>query len=85
MAIIAKINTTGSISRATVKSPTRTAIAAQSFSPKPNVSLGEVNDVSVIGVQNGFTLLYNSSTSKFEAQPIANVAVDLKQITGGTF
>lgn len=85
MAINARINTTGKIGRATVTSPTRTSIVAQNFAPKPNVSLSEVNDVSIGPLDDGFTLLFNSSTNKFEAQPISNVAVDLRQITGGTF
>ena len=85
MAITARIDTTGAIGRATVRSPTRTAIAAQTFAPKPNVSLGEVNDVSTVGVQNGFTLIFNSNTGKFEAQPASNVAVDITNIIGGFF
>jgi len=85
MAVIARINTTGQIGRATVTSPTRTSIVSQNFAPKPNVSLGEVNDVDTEGVENGYTLLYNAATSRFEAQPISNTAIDLTQITGGTF
>lgn len=85
MSVIARINTTSTIGRAIVRSPTRTAIAAQNFAPKPNVSLGEINDVSTIDTQNGFTLIFNSTTSKFEAQPLSNVAVNLTQISGGTF
>lgn len=85
MSIIARIDTTGAIGRATVKSPTRTAIAAQSFAPKPNVSLGEVNDVSTIGVQDGYTLIFNSDTGKFEAKPAADVTAQITEISGGTF
>lgn len=85
MAINARINTTGQIGRATITSPTRTSIVSQNFAPKPNVSLNDVNDVTTEGVENGYTLLFNSSTNKFEAQPISNTAIDLTQITGGTF
>jgi hypothetical protein len=83
MAIIAKINTTGKIGRATIKSSPKTTIAADTFAPKPNVSISEVNGVSTIGVENGYTLVFNSTTSDFEAQPLSNVAVT--NITGGTF
>jgi len=85
MAITARIDTTGTIGRATVRSPTRTAIAAQTFAPKPNVSLGEVNDVSTVGVQDGFTLIFNSDTGKFEAQPAADLSGQITEIFGGTF
>lgn len=85
MAITARIDTTGAIGRATVRSPTRTAIAAQTFAPKPNVSLGEVNDVSTVGVQDGFTLIFNSDTGKFEAQPVADLSGQITEIFGGTF
>jgi hypothetical protein len=85
MAIIARINTTGSIGRAIIKSSPKTAIAADTFAPKPNVSLSEVGGISTTGVENGYTLVFNSTTNNFEAQPASNVAVDISQITGGTF
>jgi hypothetical protein len=85
MAVNVRINTTGAIGRATIKSPTRTAIAAQSFTPKPNVSLNEVADVSTTGVQDGYTLIYNSETGKFEAQAAADLTGTITQLTGGTF
>jgi len=85
MAINARINTTGTISRAIIKSSPKTAIAADAFAPKPNVSIDEVRGISTTGVENGFTLVFNSTTSNFEAQPASNVAVNITQITGGTF
>jgi len=83
MAIIARINTTGSIGRATIKSSPKTTIAADTFEPKPNVSMGEINDVSLSGLQNGYTLIFNASTNNFESQPISNVAIT--NIIGGFF
>jgi len=85
VAVNAKINTTGTIGRATVRQPTRSVIASENFAPKPNVSLGEVNDVSTTGVQNGFTLIFNSTSGKFEAKPASDVTGTITQITGGTF
>jgi hypothetical protein len=64
MAVIAKINTGSNIGQVKLTQQTRSTIAAQNFSPKPNVSLGEVIDVSTSGVQDGYTLIYNSATSK---------------------
>jgi len=82
MAIIAKINTAGTIGRATIKTPLKTAIASQAFAPKPNVSLTEINDVTTVGVQDGDTLVYNSATGKFEAN---TVTATVTEVIGGTF
>lgn len=83
MGIVARINTTGTIGRATIKSSPKTTIAADTFEPRPNVSMGEINDVSLSGLQNGYTLIFNATTNNFESQPISNVAIT--QITGGFF
>jgi hypothetical protein len=74
MAIVAKVT-----------QQTRSTIAVQNFAPKPNISLGEVRDVSTTGVQDGFTLIFNSETGKFQAEPAANVSGQITQITGGFF
>lgn len=82
MAITARVNTTGTIGRATIKSSPKTAIAADTFAPKPNVSLSEINDVSLTGVENGDALVFNSTTNKFEAQ---TVTASVTEVFGGTF
>lgn len=82
MAVNARINTTGSIGRATIKSSPKTTIAADTFAPKPNVSLAEINDVSTTGVQNGDALVFNSATGKFEAK---TVTASVSEVIGGTF
>jgi len=83
MGIVARINTTGSIGRATIKSSPKTAIAADTFAPKPNVSMGEINDVTLSGLQDGYTLIFNSTTNNFESQPLSNVSIT--NIIGGFF
>ncbi len=82
MAITARVNTTGTIGRATIKSSPKTAIAADTFAPKPNVSLSEINDVSLTGVENGDALVFNSITNRFEAN---TVTATVTQVIGGTF
>ena len=81
MAVNARINTGANIGQIKVTQQTRSTIAAQNFSPKPNISLSEVGGVSTTGVQDGFT--FNSG--KFEAEPAANVTATITQITGGFF
>ncbi len=84
MAVIAKINNAGTIGKATVKQPSRSTIASQNFAPKPNVSLSEISGVSTANVQNGYALVYNSTTGLFEAEAI-EAATTVTQITGGFF
>ena len=82
MAIIAKINTQGTIGRATIKSSPKTAIAADTFAPKPNIALAEINDVSTTGVQDGDALVFNSATNKYEAK---TVTASVTEVIGGFF
>jgi hypothetical protein len=82
MAITARINTQGTIGRATIKSNPKTAIAADTFAPKPNIALAEINDVSTTGVQNGDALVFNSATNRYEAK---TVTATVTQVFGGTF
>jgi hypothetical protein len=85
MAVNARINTGANIGQVKLTQQTRSTIATQNFQPKPNISLGEVRDVSTTGVQDGFTLIFNSETGKFQAEPAANVSGQITQITGGFF
>jgi hypothetical protein len=82
MAITAKINVTTGIGRATITQPNKSTIVAQNFTPKPNVSLSQLNDVTISGVENGQVLVYNSASGKYEANTItASVTV----VNGGSF
>ncbi len=82
MAVIARVNTTGTIGRATIKSSPKTAIAADTFGLKPNVSLSEINGVSTTGVENGDALVFNATTNRFEANTIT---ASVTEVFGGTF
>jgi len=82
MSITARINTQGAIGRATVKSSPKTAIAADTFAPKPNVSLSEISDVSTAGAQDGDALVFNSTTNKYE---VKTVTASVTEVIGGTF
>ena len=84
MAVIARINNTSGVGKATIRQTSRSTIASQNFAPKPNVSLSEISGVSTANVQNGYALVYNSSTGLFEAEAI-EAATTVTQITGGFF
>ena len=85
MAITARINVTTGIGRATITQANRSTIVAQNFAPKPNVSISQVSGFTTTGVQDGYTLIFNSNTGSFEAAPAADVTGQITQITGGTF
>lgn len=85
MAVNVKINNGTNIGQVKVSQPIRSTIVDQNFKPKPNVSLGELVDVSTGGVENGYTILFNTATNKYEVGPVSNVAVTISHIYGGTF
>jgi hypothetical protein len=68
------------IGRVKVTQSTRSTIVAQNFAPKPEVSLGQLNDVDTQGVQNGQSLIFNSATGKYEANTVLVTVVN-----GGVF
>jgi len=82
MAVNARINTGSNIGQVKLTQQTRSTIAAQNFAPKPNVSLTELNDISITSVQNGQVVQYNSTTGKFEANTVSATVVS---IDGGRF
>ena len=60
----------------------RTTIVSSNFKPKPNVSLTELTDTDVAGVQDGDVIQYNSATGKFEAN---TVTATVTSVFGGKF
>jgi hypothetical protein len=65
-----------------VRQQTRSVVAAQNFTPKPNVALVELTDVTATGPQNGQAIIFNSTTGKFEANTIT---ATVTSIQGGNF
>lgn len=72
MAIVAKVT-----------QQNRTTVVAQNYSPKPNVALTQLTDVVTTGVQDGYTLVFNSDTGKYEAAAAPPATVT--EIKGGSF
>lgn len=76
------ISPTGQQSSVRIKQATQTTIANPNFEPQINVSLDSLTDVETAGIQNGYTIVYDSATQKYKAgQPTANVS----SIVGGSF
>jgi len=73
------------IGRVRLRASGRSTISSQNFEVTPNVSLSGISDVSTTGVQNGYTLVYNSTTNKWEPSEIVATGVEIATITGGSF
>ena len=82
MAVNARINSSGNIGQVKLTQQTRSTIAAQNFVPKPNVSLTELNDINVSGVQDKQVLQFDSATGKFVANTVTATVVSVQ---GGSF
>ena len=82
MAVNARINSSGNIGQVKLTQQTRSTIAAQNFAPKPNVSLTELNDINVSGVQDKQVLQFDSATGKFVANTVTATVVSVQ---GGSF
>jgi len=70
------------LGKVTVFQPNRTTITSPNYKPKPNVALAEINDVSTLDVQDGFSLVYSSANNRYEMKIATTV---LEKLDGGTF
>jgi hypothetical protein len=70
------------IGRVKVGQTNRTTVVASNFNPKPNVALTELSDTSLIGIEDGQVIQFNSATGKFEAN---TVTATLVSVNGGSF
>jgi hypothetical protein len=73
------------IGRVTVRALDRPALVSKNFETKANLSISEINDVVITDVQDGHTLIFNSSVNKFESKPAADLTGQITELTGGTF
>ncbi len=72
-------NTT--IGRVRIGQRQSTTIASPNWAVKSNISLSDITDVSTANVENGYVLVYNSVTDKYEMQQV----LELNTVSGGTF
>jgi hypothetical protein len=70
------------LGKITVFQPNRTTLVSPNYKPKPNVSLAEINDVSTEGVQDGYSLVFDSANNRFEMKVATTV---LGTLDGGLF
>ena len=72
-------NTT--IGRVRIGQRQSTTIASPNWAVKSNIALEDLNNVSTANVEDGFALIYNSVTDRYEMQPVT----EYPNISGGTF
>lgn len=70
------------VGKVTVFQPNQTTVVSPKYSPKPNVALAEINDVSTEGVQDGYSLVFDSANNRFEMKVATTV---LGNLDGGLF
>lgn len=70
------------VGKVTVFQPNQTTVVSPKYSPKPNVALAEINDVSTEGVQDGYSLVFDSANNRFEMKVATTV---LGTLDGGLF
>ena len=73
------------IGKVVISQPNRTTITSPNYRPKPNVAFGEINDVSTLGLEDGYTIIYSAANSKFETKSSANLTASITQVFGGFF
>ena len=72
------------IGRVVINQPNRTTITSPNYRPKPNVAMAEINDVSVDGLQDGYTIIFSAANNRYETKSAANLTASIS-IFGGYF
>ena len=81
MAVNVKIAQSKTIGTVKVGQTQATLITSPNHGVRPNIALGDLNNVSTANVENGYALIYNSVTDRYEMQQV----LELNTVTGGTF
>ena len=73
------------IGTVSVKGTVPTAVANPNYTPTVEITTENITNFSTANVENGYTLIYNSITQKYEAAPISGIDVNITLVSGGTF
>jgi hypothetical protein len=85
MAITARLSSPGTIGKVSVRSTNRTTIADPKFKPELEVSIFDLNDVSLTTRQQGDVLVYDVINDDFVSAPLTGALIDITNINGGAF
>lgn len=65
--------------------PTKTVVSSVTIAPQTSVSLGNLTNVDATDPNDGETLVYEASTSKYVVKPITVTSNNITNINGGSF
>ena len=65
--------------------PTKTVVSSVTIAPQTSVSLGNLTNVDATDTNDGETLVYEASTSKYVVKPITVTSNNITNINGGSF
>lgn len=71
--------------RVKLRSTAKSSIVSPQYKPDLNITTRDIKDLNVNNVENGFSLIYNSQTQKFEASPVVLTDVTVDEVDNGTF
>ena len=77
-------SSTTKVSTTTPSSRLSTVTTTQSRT-QTATSLSGLQGIDVTGVQDGYTLVYDSDTGNWEAAPASDVAANVQNLDGGTY
>ena len=72
------------IGKVVISQPNRTTITSPNYRPKPNVAFAEINDVSTVGLEDGYTIIFSAANNRYETKSAANLTASIS-IFGGYF
>lgn len=68
-----------------LRSTAKSSIVSPQYKPDLNITTRDIKDLNVNNVENGYSLIYNSQTQKFEASPVTLTDVIIDKVYDGTF
>lgn len=68
-----------------LRSTAKSIIVSPQYKPDLNITTRDIKDLNVNNVENGYSLIYNSQTQKFEASPVTLTDIIIDKVYDGTF
>ena len=68
-----------------LRSTAKSSIVSPQYKPDLIITTRDIKDLNVNNVENGYSLIYNSQTQKFEASPVTLTGAIIDKVYDGTF
>jgi hypothetical protein len=73
------------IGKVTIKTSGRSTISAPDFKTTPALTVPELTDVTVVGLENSYGIFYKSASNTWAAGPVIATETEIAVIKGGGF